>query len=381
MLGSGPPCDGIIRTSPGQECSKDKGALPGARRISVYASRSWSRARQAPSRWFTSRCLILCLVAERVSLYSAKRRCARSSMDRASDYGSEGWGFESLRARSGPPRCDPPVGVLHLWTAPLRGCFSIARPALAVVPRLLGPAAFDAGALSFRAGRRAGGCGLVDASGAGVIHIGETRSALALVGGRVRETGSALAFRNCRQNGTYAAAGVGWVSRGRGYETETALALVGGCVYETETALVFRNCRQNGTYAAAGVVWVSCGCGHAAAGVVWVSCGCGHAAAGVVWVSPGRVHGAAGVVWVSRGNGGAAARVVWVSRGCVHETETALALVGGRCVKPEPPLPSENAAKTAHGPRQGWSGFHVSAYMKPRPPLSSENAPKTAHIS
>ena len=151
MLGAGPPRDGIIRTSPGQECSKDKGALPGARRISVYASRSWSRARRTPSKWFTSRRLILCLVAERVSLYPAKRRCARSSMDRASDYGSEGWGFESLRARSGPPRCDPPVGVLHLWTALLRGCFSIARPALAVVPRLLGPAAFDAGALSHSA--------------------------------------------------------------------------------------------------------------------------------------------------------------------------------------------------------------------------------------
>ena len=113
MLVAGPPRDGIIRTSPGQECSKDKGALPGARRISVYASRSWSRARRTPSKWFTSRRLILCLVAERVSLYPAKRRCARSSMDRASDYGSEGWGFESLRARSGPPRCDPPVGVLH----------------------------------------------------------------------------------------------------------------------------------------------------------------------------------------------------------------------------------------------------------------------------
>src|SRR6185503_1032805 len=26
--------------------------------------------------------------------------CARSSTDRASDYGSEGWGFESLRARN-----------------------------------------------------------------------------------------------------------------------------------------------------------------------------------------------------------------------------------------------------------------------------------------
>jgi len=38
---------------------------------------------------------------------------------------------------------------------------------------------------------------LVDASGAGVIHIGETRSALALVGGRVHETETALAFRKC----------------------------------------------------------------------------------------------------------------------------------------------------------------------------------------
>ena len=151
MLGFGPPRDGIIRTSPGQECSKDKGALPGARRIFVYAARSRSAVGHAPSVWFRSWLLILHPDEERVSLYPAKRQSARSSMDRASDYGSEGWGFESLRARSGPPRCDPPVGVLHLWTAPLRGCFSIARPALAVVPRLLGPAAFDAGALSHSA--------------------------------------------------------------------------------------------------------------------------------------------------------------------------------------------------------------------------------------
>ena len=134
MLGAGPPRDGIIRTSPGQECSKDKGALPGARRISVYASRSWSRARRTPSKWFTSRRLILCLVAERVSLYPAKRRCARSSMDRASDYGSEGWGFESLRARSGPPRCDPPVGVLHFYQALLRECFFHAHFVTVTVP-------------------------------------------------------------------------------------------------------------------------------------------------------------------------------------------------------------------------------------------------------
>ena len=52
-------------------------------------------------------------------------------MDRASDYGSEGWGFESLRARSGPPRCDPPVGVLHFYQALLRECFFHAHPSVA----------------------------------------------------------------------------------------------------------------------------------------------------------------------------------------------------------------------------------------------------------
>ena len=110
MLRVGPPRDGIIRTSPGQECSKDKGALPGARRIFVYAARSWSAVGHAPSVWFRSWLLILHPGEERVSLYPARRQSARSSLDRASDYGSEGWGFESLRARSGPPRCDPPVG-------------------------------------------------------------------------------------------------------------------------------------------------------------------------------------------------------------------------------------------------------------------------------
>ena len=123
MLGAGPPRDGIIRTSPGQECSKDKGALPGARRISVYAARFRSAAGRKTRVCFKPHRLILHLGEKRVSLCSAKRHSARSSMDRASDYGSEGWGFESLRARSGPPRCDPPVGVLHFEKALLRGCF------------------------------------------------------------------------------------------------------------------------------------------------------------------------------------------------------------------------------------------------------------------
>ena len=133
MLGAGPPRDGIIRTSPGQECSKDKGALPGARRISVYAARFRSDAGRKTSVCFKPHRLILHLGAKRVSLCSAKRQSARSSMDRASDYGSEGWGFESLRARSGPPRCDPPVGVLHFYRALLRECFFHAHP-LVVIP-------------------------------------------------------------------------------------------------------------------------------------------------------------------------------------------------------------------------------------------------------
>ena len=49
---------------------------------------------------------------------------ATSSTDRASDYGSEGWGFESLVARkiSGPTSAN--VGgafALHLWIAMNRG--------------------------------------------------------------------------------------------------------------------------------------------------------------------------------------------------------------------------------------------------------------------
>ena len=125
MLVAGPPRDGIIRTSPGQECSKDKGALPGARRIFVYAARFWSTAGPASTVWFKPYRLVLHLDEKRVSLYPARRRSARSSMDRASDYGSEGWGFESLRARSGPPRCDPPAGVLHFRKHSCGGAFSI----------------------------------------------------------------------------------------------------------------------------------------------------------------------------------------------------------------------------------------------------------------
>ena len=44
--------------------------------------------------------------------------CARSSTDRASDYGSEGWGFESLRARPGhKPAARPAAGFLAVLGA------------------------------------------------------------------------------------------------------------------------------------------------------------------------------------------------------------------------------------------------------------------------
>src|SRR5699024_6496261 len=52
--------------------------------------------------------------------WSAVHTGARSLMDRASDYGSEGWGFESLRARKteAPPPASGdgalPVGA-HAW--------------------------------------------------------------------------------------------------------------------------------------------------------------------------------------------------------------------------------------------------------------------------
>ena len=41
----------------------------------------------------------------------------------------------------------------------------------------------------------------------------------------------------------------------------------------------------------------------------------------------------------------------------------------GACMKPEAPLPSETAVKTAHGPRQGWSGFQRGACVKPEAPV------------
>ena len=143
MLVAGPPRDGIIRTSPGQECSKDKGALPGARRISVYAARFRSATGCKTRVCFKPYHLILHLGEKRVSLCSAKRQSARSSMDRASDYGSEGWGFESLRARSGPPRCDPPAGFCILESTPA-GVLFLYPPATAATVVTGGIACCDA---------------------------------------------------------------------------------------------------------------------------------------------------------------------------------------------------------------------------------------------
>src|ERR1700760_3501825 len=48
------------------------------------------------------------------SVVNYPRTSARSSTDRASDYGSEGWGFESLRARPGQGPFPLPEGALLL---------------------------------------------------------------------------------------------------------------------------------------------------------------------------------------------------------------------------------------------------------------------------
>ena len=92
-------------------------------------------------------------------LIPSQTASARSSMDRASDYGSEGWGFESLRARSGPPRCDPPVGVLHFYQALLRECFFHAHP-LVVVPASRFPVRSEMTAAQQRAYLSGGATGL-----------------------------------------------------------------------------------------------------------------------------------------------------------------------------------------------------------------------------
>ena len=92
-------------------------------------------------------------------LIPSQTASARSSMDRASDYGSEGWGFESLRARSGPPRCDPPAGVLHFYQAILRECFFHAHP-LVVVPASRFPVRSEMTAAQQRAYLSGGATGL-----------------------------------------------------------------------------------------------------------------------------------------------------------------------------------------------------------------------------
>ena len=59
---------------------------------------------------------------------------ARSSTDRASDYGSEGWGFESLRARSLRQRRHQPSTCADA----VAGCFRLRRVALASLRKISG---------------------------------------------------------------------------------------------------------------------------------------------------------------------------------------------------------------------------------------------------
>src|SRR6516165_5497405 len=61
--------------------------MPRLSPLEITPGNRWSGGRRSPARTATARSAVCC------------RDCARSSTDRASDYGSEGWGFESLRAR------------------------------------------------------------------------------------------------------------------------------------------------------------------------------------------------------------------------------------------------------------------------------------------
>ena len=109
MLGAGPPRDGIIRTSPGQECSKDKGALPGARRIFVYAARSWSAAGCVSSMWFRPYLLILHPSEERVGLYSAKRQAP------VAQWIEHLITVQKVGGSSPFGRAAAPLGAIHRW--------------------------------------------------------------------------------------------------------------------------------------------------------------------------------------------------------------------------------------------------------------------------
>ena len=118
-LESGPPRDGIIRTSPGQECSKDKGALPGARRILVFprALRSAARASgalparacaRAPPQWSSFQ--RLCCRAPRAPagpLDGLRPRCAQaprpSTTSAAGSAASSSPGTKSFEARRPDP--------------------------------------------------------------------------------------------------------------------------------------------------------------------------------------------------------------------------------------------------------------------------------------
>ena len=68
------------------------------------------------------------------AVHCARSICARSSTDRASDYGSEGWGFESLRARS-PARERPgQAGTSRIDAADHAAGTSPGQPSAAVHP-------------------------------------------------------------------------------------------------------------------------------------------------------------------------------------------------------------------------------------------------------
>lgn len=110
------------------------------------------------------RCKLLPVAAEHIGCC----KCARSSTDRASDYGSEGWGFESLRAHQRKSSVSVPIRSFLFVFPPFhrcwsRGCF----PSFAVSPRCARCTGSDWRARRVRSGGRTrfGAVGTRDRSG------------------------------------------------------------------------------------------------------------------------------------------------------------------------------------------------------------------------
>src|SRR5215831_14136744 len=89
--------------------------------VRVSLHRYHAACSRASAGWLQGRPVLLRFLPSRsarhgcsVSVVDCSGTSARSSTDRASDYGSEGWGFESLRARPGQTLCQCQLATT-LW--------------------------------------------------------------------------------------------------------------------------------------------------------------------------------------------------------------------------------------------------------------------------